>query len=105
MTKVKQIVEKAHLARKKLGVSVEEWSNLLFVIGMDFLENWYGEQQALSIAKESNFWDIWNNEWIRDDDFLLRMPTIRDYEAHKKELVKEITLLRNVDTNLVWKEK
>lgn len=78
----------------KLGVKQHDWSNLMFEVGCEFLEHWYGQEKALTIQTETNFWDLFYLEWIKDDKFLLSSRTYESYEEEKRNLITDSTLLR-----------
>jgi len=97
-------LEDGKYIRHKLGICWEQWNELLFNVGMSFLEKWF-EKNWLEIAQATNFWDLWTMHFVRDDIILrdrfsdiVQTPT--HYENFKKAMVGDRALFANIDQHL-----
>ena len=93
--------------RKNMRVDFENWAMLQFDCGMEFLEFWYSEKEALAIATKTNFWSLWLLEWGKDDLYLYKhhfalVSTYAKYVQTKKFHVCDLTLLRTINNYLEW---
>lgn len=59
-----------------VGISNDDWLEMLFEYGMQFLENNYSDiEEVRSISQDSTskFWAYWMDEWLNDDAKIIEM--------------------------------
>jgi hypothetical protein len=100
-------LEDGKYLRHILGIDWEQWNEMLFNVGMSFLEKWFPDDW-LDKAQHTNFWDLWTMHFVRDDIIikqrLLHMVnTTQGYENMKKAMLCDRALVDLIEQHL--KEK
>ncbi|MFC0182770.1 hypothetical protein SAMN04515674_1342 [Pseudarcicella hirudinis] len=107
MSKIKILTNTTVEIRKQLGITKEQlfWAQVNF--GCAFLEYWFAEE-ALKIAVNTNFWDLFLLQWHSDDQQIkkqFRLESKDDYWRLKFQFFDDEKMLKTMENLMEYKHE
>jgi hypothetical protein len=106
MNKIQELTQVSRTIRENVGLTKEEVFWLQIDLGMEFLRVHF-PKDSLTVSNNTNFWDIWVFEWIKDDAKLLKEDWGElDYAGYEilKRGMQDYKILKQLNALLVWKD-
>jgi hypothetical protein len=108
MNKIQELTKVSRTVREELGLTKEEIFWMQIDMGSEFLKIYYPEE-SLRVATQTNFWDIYVFEWVKDDAEILEGKFCDLSEiclctyAQLKRGMPDGIILKQLKTLLRWK--